>query len=98
MKSRLLITLAALEVCVLFAQSRPEVKAIRTDSAIKIDGLLDELIWENIQPITQFIQRLPQDGAQPTEKSEMRIIYDDNYLYFGFTFFDSEPLFNMFYL
>ena len=91
MKSRLLITLAALEVCVLFAQSRPEVKAIRTDSAIKIDGLLDELIWENIQPITQFIQRLPQDGAQPTEKSEMRIIYDDNYLYFGFTFFDSEP-------
>ena len=34
---------------------------------------------------------MPQDGAQPTEKSEMRILFDDNNLYFGFTFFDSEP-------
>ena len=48
-------------------------------------------IWNKIQPITEFVQRLPQDGAEPTEKSEMRIIYNSNYLYFGFTFFDSEP-------
>ena len=91
MKLRLLMTLAALEVCVLFAQSRPEVKAIRTNQPIKIDGSLDEEIWEKIDPISEFVQRLPQDGAKPTEKSEMRILYDDNYLYFGFTFFDSEP-------
>jgi hypothetical protein len=75
----------------LFAQVRPEVKVIRTDSAIKVDGLLDESMWDKIEPITQFVQRLPQDGAQPTEKSEMRILFDDNNLYFGFTFFDSEP-------
>ena len=74
-----------------FAQDRPQVKAIRTEEEIKIDGLLDEQIWNEIQPITEFIQRLPQDGAEPTEKSEMRIIYNSNYLYFGFTFFDSEP-------
>jgi len=73
------------------AQVRPEVKVIRTDSAIKVDGLLDESMWDKIEPITQFVQRLPQDGAQPTEKSEMRILFDDNNLYFGFTFFDSEP-------
>ena len=75
----------------LVAQVRPEVKVIRTDSAIKVDGLLDESMWDKIEPITQFVQRLPQDGAQPTEKSEMRILFDDNNLYFGFTFFDSEP-------
>ena len=73
------------------AQVRPEVKVIRTDSVIKVDGLLDESMWDKIEPITQFVQRLPQDGAQPTEKSEMRILFDDNNLYFGFTFFDSEP-------
>ena len=83
--------LSILFATILVAQERPEVKAIRTNLTIKVDGLLDEEIWENIEPITQFIQRLPQDGAQPTEKSEMRIIYDDNYLYFGFTFFDSDP-------
>ena len=74
-----------------FAQDRPQVKAIKTEEEIKIDGLLDEKIWNEVQPITEFVQRLPQDGANPTEKSEMRIIYNSNYLYFGFTFFDSEP-------
>ncbi|MDP6992602.1 MAG: DUF5916 domain-containing protein, partial [Candidatus Marinimicrobia bacterium] len=42
-------------------------------------------------PITEFVQRLPQDGAAPTEKSQMQIAYNDQYLYFGFTFYDSEP-------
>ena len=74
-----------------FAQDRSQVKAIRTEQEIEIDGLLDEKIWNEVQPITEFVQRLPQDGANPTEKSEMRIIYNSNYLYFGFTFFDSEP-------
>ena len=74
-----------------FGQSRPEVSAKRSNELIKVDGEFDETIWQTVQPITEFVQRLPQDGAAPSEKSEMRILYDDNYLYFGFTFFDSEP-------
>ncbi len=73
------------------AQDRPSVTAVRTDESIKIDGVLDEAIWESISPITEFVQRLPQDGADPTEKSQMQIAYNDQYLYFGFTFYDSEP-------
>ena len=73
------------------AQDRPSVTAVRTDESIKIDGVLDEAIWESISPITEFVQRLPQDGADPTEKSKMQIAYNDQYLYFGFTFYDSEP-------
>ncbi len=73
------------------AQDRPSVTAVRTDESIKIDGVLDEAIWESISPITEFVQRLPQDGAEPTEKSQMQIAYNDQYLYFGFTFYDSEP-------
>ena len=73
------------------AQNRLEVVAVRTSQSIEINGVLDEDIWESIVPITEFVQRLPQDGAKPSEKSEMRILYNDNYLYFGFTFFDSEP-------
>jgi hypothetical protein len=65
--------------------------AIRTELTIKVDGLLDEPVWATIKPITEFVQRLPLDGGEPTEKSEMRILYDDDHLYFGFTFFDSEP-------
>ena len=73
------------------AQDRPSVTAVRTDESIKIDGVLDEAIWESISPITEFVQRLPQDGVDPTEKSKMQIAYNDQYLYFGFTFYDSEP-------
>ena len=72
-------------------QSRPEVLAKRSDEPIKVNGELDEKIWETVNPITEFVQRLPLDGGEPSEKSEMRILYDDNYLYFGFIFFDSEP-------
>lgn len=75
----------------ILAQDRPSVTAVRTDESIKIDGVLDEAIWESILPITEFVQRLPQDGAAPTEKSQMQIAYNDQYLYFGFTFYDSEP-------
>ena len=83
--------LLLLFITTLSAQIRPEVVAVRTDQLIEIDGSLDEDVWTSIVPVTEFVQRLPQDGAQPSEKSEMRILYNDNYLYFGFTFFDSDP-------
>ena len=75
----------------LIATQRAEIKAVKTSEKIIIDAIFDEKIWNEITPITSFIQRLPVDGASPSEKSEMRIIYDSNYLYFGFIFFDDEP-------
>ena len=80
-----------ISLCSIVAQDRPEVVATRTELTIKVDGLLDEPVWSTIKPITEFVQRLPLDGGEPTEKSEMRILYDNNNLYFGFTFFDSDP-------
>ena len=80
-----------ISLCSIVAQDRPEVVATRTELTIKVDGLLDEPVWATIKPITEFVQRLPLDGGEPTEKSEMRILYDNNNLYFGFTFFDSDP-------
>jgi len=80
-----------ISLCSMVAQDRPEVVATRTELTIKVDGLLDEPVWATIKPITEFVQRLPLDGGEPTEKSEMRILYDNNNLYFGFTFFDSDP-------
>ena len=80
-----------ISLCSNVAQDRNEVVATRTELTIKVDGLLDEPVWATIKPITEFVQRLPLDGGEPTEKSEMRILYDDDHLFFGFTFFDSEP-------
>ena len=67
------------------------VKAVRIMIPPKVDGILDELIWDEIEPITDFRQRIPVDGGNPTEKTEVRIAYDQDNLYFGFKLLDSEP-------
>ena len=80
-----------ISLCSIVAQDRPEVVATRTKLTIKVDGLLDEPVWATIKPITEFVQRLPLDRGEPTEKSEMRVAFNNNFIYFGFTFFDSDP-------
>ena len=89
--NRLIFLIAVFTIHGLSATERPTVTAHLTDTPITVDGMLDEAIWQTVQPITEFVQRLPQDGGIPSEESEMRILYDNNHLYFGFTFFDSEP-------
>ena len=67
------------------------VAAVRVETPPRVDGVLDEPMWAAIAPITGFRQRDPVDGAPASERTEVRIAYDENALYFGFSFFDSEP-------
>jgi len=60
-------------------------------TAPTLDGVLDEPFWNLIDPVTGFLQRDPVDGAAPTERTEVRIAYTENALYFGMKMFDSEP-------
>ena len=82
-------------LCPLFAIAKPEpiqprTSAYRIAQNIKIDGHLDEPVWQNAQPIKRFLQIQPNQGEPMTQPSEVRILYDDKNLYFGFTFYDSE--------
>jgi hypothetical protein len=65
--------------------------AAPVDQAPRIDGVLDEAFWETIPPITDFRQRVPVDGDFPTERTEVRIAFDSDAIYFGFRLFDSHP-------
>jgi hypothetical protein len=65
--------------------------AVRTADPISIDGSLDEAVWRDAQPATGFRQRWPADGAPATERTEVRVAYDDQAIYFGMVMFDSEP-------
>jgi hypothetical protein len=69
----------------------PKAAAVRVTAPVNVDGVLDEPFWETIAPITEFVQREPQEGAPITERTEVRIAYNDRYLYFGFTLHDSNP-------
>ena len=68
-----------------------QVTAVFTDVPPRIDGRLDDAVWSGIEPVTAFTQIWPDEGAPPTERSEVRVAYDRDYLYFAFTFYDGEP-------
>jgi uncharacterized protein DUF5916/cellulose/xylan binding protein with CBM9 domain len=57
----------------------------------RVDGNLDDAIWDQIEPVTDFVQIWPTDGAPASERSEVRVAYDRDYLYFAFKFFDPNP-------
>jgi len=64
---------------------------IKTDESIIIDGLLNELIWENAPEANTFIQFNPNRLDPEKIKTSVKILYDDNYIYFGFLCYDTEP-------
>ena len=66
------------------------VQAIRVDGPIKLDGVLDEKLWQGAG-YSDFVQSDPIDGAQPTEKTTVWVAYDDTALYVAARLFDSQP-------
>ena len=67
------------------------VVAVRTKTPPKIDGVLDDDAWKGAVPITSFTQRELQEGSPSTERTEVRIVYDDQAMYVGVWCFDREP-------
>ena len=88
---KLILLLAAAISIPNFAKNDVNVTAVKTSQEIIIDGLLTEEIWRHEFPVTIFIQREPDEGKEPSQKSEVRLVYDDNYLYVGANLFDTSP-------
>ncbi len=74
-------------------EGRPTMTAERLveGERIGLDGRLDEPVWQRAVPATDFIQRDPVYGGIPTERTEVRIVFDEGSLYMGVEAFDSEP-------
>lgn len=68
-----------------------DVSAVRLASPVTVDGRLDEPAWTAVPVIEGFLQRDPQEGAAPTERTDVRIAYDDDAVYVGARLFDSAP-------
>ncbi|MEQ9308758.1 MAG: DUF5916 domain-containing protein [Balneolaceae bacterium] len=78
------------------AQSEPAKKKIsaerlNSDNDIQINGILDEDAWNSTQSISDFIQNFPVDGGIPSERTEVKVLYSNNYLYVGAFAYDSSP-------
>ncbi|MDP6016599.1 MAG: DUF5916 domain-containing protein [Candidatus Latescibacteria bacterium] len=76
----------------LLAQQTPAIAAARVHSTPpKIDGNLDDAVWEQATVVTSFLQRDPVEGAPASERTEVRLLFDDEQLYVAFRCLESEP-------
>ena len=62
----------------------------RLTGPIVMDGRVEEAAWEAVEPLPTVMQ-LPTFEGEPTERTEFRIAYDDDYIYASCRNFDSNP-------
>lgn len=69
---------------------RPALQAQRMpgDARLDLDGRLDEAAWAAATAISDFTQQEPAEGAEPSRRTEVRVLYDDDHLYIGAKVFD----------
>ncbi len=93
------IRLALFAVCspaLLAAQSappppRPVAQAMRVGKGPVLDGRLDDSVWTRAPVLSAFQQHEPFDGSPASERTEVRILFDDAALYIGARLHDSDP-------
>ena len=64
-------------------------QAVRVERSPRLDGTLDDPIWLQAAPINDFRQREPYEGQPATERTEVRVLYTRNEVYFGVACHDS---------
>jgi hypothetical protein len=75
------------------AQSQPstrEFRASRTARPPVMDGQLSDEVWSQAQVMSDFTQIDPDEGQPATERTEVRVLYDDRALYVGVRLFDRD--------
>lgn len=91
----LVLMLSAAVTAAAFADSTsttaPAVVAVRLGSPVTIDGDLSEPVWKGDHAVTGFKQRDPVEGATPSQKTEVRVAYDDDAIYVGARLYDTAP-------
>ena len=73
-----------------FSQTDKPVYITRIDQPITLDGFSDEPAWQNVDPFPMIMYQ-PSFGGSPSEKTEVRVAYDDTYMYFSIRAYDSNP-------
>jgi Carbohydrate family 9 binding domain-like/Domain of unknown function (DUF5916) len=67
------------------------VRIQRTSAPPIIDGDLDDEIWQRAPVVADFHQISPVEFAEPSERTEVYLLYDRDALYIGARLFDREP-------
>ena len=77
----------------LFLGQKKTINALNTTEKIVVDGVLDEAIWKNTPIATDFVMINPGNGTPipDRQKTEVKIVYDNEAVYVAATLYDDEP-------
>ena len=68
-----------------------ETSAKKINQPLTLDGLIKEAVWQTAPEAGDFIQMQPERGRLASLNTIVKILYDQNYIYFGFLCYDPEP-------
>jgi hypothetical protein len=88
----MLFSLAALALSVA-ASATARVDAVpvpATSSALRVSAALNDEAWRLATPVDAFRQREPQDGGEPSQRTEFRVAYDAFNLFVKVRAFDND--------
>ena len=70
---------------------RATVRAVRLAAGLRLDGVLDEPVYEIVPAIDDFIQQEPEEGAPASERTQAWILFDATNVYVAARVWDSAP-------
>ena len=73
------------------ATSTPEAPAHSISEPILLDGVLDEPAWSSAPNVGRLLQQEPTPESEPTEETEVKVLFDSDRLYFGILCRDRDP-------
>ena len=65
--------------------------AVTLANAVRVTGPVSDEVWQSMPAVTEFVQREPTDGGEPSQRTEFRVAYDSTTLYVKVRAFDREP-------
>ena len=74
------------------SRERPAVRAVLATESPKIDGTLDEAVWQTSNVIDTFVQQEPNEGQPASDRTEVRVLYDSGHLYIGVHAYATEAV------
>ncbi|HAK95983.1 MAG TPA: hypothetical protein DCM87_13580 [Planctomycetes bacterium] len=74
-----------------YADIMREAVAVRVEEGPRVDGRLDDAAWKAVPPGGPLVQVVPYEGAEPTQRTEFRVVYDADAIYFGVWCHDDRP-------
>ena len=72
------------------AGQRGDASVIRRGAA-RLNGPISDEFWRTAEPVNDFVQREPNEGGAPSQRTEFRVAYDASTIYIKVRAFDTEP-------